>query len=242
MNHEQSILVLGGHGSHLSELAERTRQLGYRTVRAKTPLDAIELADERGFRFGAAVMEAELPSVDLRETLAALRNETTSPNLVFIAAGPAPRAAVRRRLREADVSLALWTPVTDNALRFQLNSAMAKRRPEYLRSETRTPTNLRAGILAAGRRKQARVYSLSGGGAFLETGRPSVAGADITIELPFPAGPIRVVGHVLYTNVPGNLARTSLPTGMAVRFREDEFGTCEEIRRNVDAFSTHYLI
>ncbi|MBW2274582.1 MAG: PilZ domain-containing protein [Deltaproteobacteria bacterium] len=242
MTREQSVLVLGGHGSHLSDLAERTRQMGYRTVRAKTPVDALELAEERGFFYGAALMEPDLPAVDLAETLGALRELSASPVLVFIATGAPAGSEVRRRLRDAGVTVALWEPVSDHALRFQLNSAMAKRRAEYLRSETRIPTNMTAGIVAGGRRKTANVYNLSGGGAFLETGRPSMAGANITIEFPFPAGVVRVVGQVLYTNVPGNLACSSLPTGMAVRFSDDEFGTCDEIRRNVSAFSAHYLV
>jgi hypothetical protein len=216
--------------------------MGFRTVRAKTPVDAIELAEERGFFFGAALMEPELPAVDLAETLAALRERAASPALVFIAAGPPAGAEVRRRLRDGGVTLALWEPVADHALRFQLNQAMAKRRADYLRSEARIPTNLSAGIVTGGRRKQANVYSLSGGGAFLETGRPSMAGASLTVELPFPAGIVRVSGRVLYTNVPGNLACSSLPTGMAVRFNDDDFGTCDEIRRNVSAFSAHYAV
>jgi hypothetical protein len=69
-----------------------------------------------------------------------------------------------------------------------------------------------------------------------------MTGADLTIELPLPTGAIRVAGRVLYTNVPGNLARQSLPTGMAVRFSQDHFGTCEVIRQNVSQFSTHYLV
>jgi hypothetical protein len=242
MKREQSVLVLGEHGSPLSNLAERTRRMGYSTLRAKTPLDAIEISQERRNRFGAALIQPELAAADLREALAALREGSASPDLVFIAAGTAPAPPARRRLRGAGVDLALWDPVGDHALRFQLNSAMTKRRAAYLRGDARSPTELSADVVAAGRRKQARVYSLSGGGAFLETARPSMAGANLTIEIPFPAGAVHVVSEVLYTNVPGNLANSSLPTGMAVRFSEDDLRTCAEIRRNVSSISARYLV
>ena len=48
-----------------------------------------------------------------------------------------------------------------------------------------------------------------------------------------PPETVQVVGRVVYTNVPGNLQRASLPTGMAVRFTEMPPGAERAIRHCV---------
>ena len=57
------------------------------------------------------------------------------------------------------------------------------------------------------REKTARVYTISGSGAFLATRAPSLQGAELTLELPLPAGASQVSGRVIYTNVPGTAQR-----------------------------------
>ena len=220
MRVEQSVLILGEQSASTSALAERTRQLGYRTARAKTPQDAMDLAQERGFRFGAVLVQPDLPVVDLKQAILELRTRARSPELIAIAAGLVPVEEERDRLREAGVALALWEPVGDHALRFQLNRAMAGRRGGHHRGQERVPTECEAGVFVAGREKPASVYSLSRGGSFLDTRRPSQRGARVAVELRLPAGDVTVAAQVVYTNVPGNLQRVQLPTGMAVRFTE----------------------
>jgi len=72
--------------------------------------------------------------------------------------------------------------------------------------------------VSGGREKEALVYSVSPGGAFLATPRPSMRGARVSVQLPLPAGNLSLDGRVLYTNVPGNLQRPDLPVGMGVAF------------------------
>jgi Tfp pilus assembly protein PilZ len=71
----------------------------------------------------------------------------------------------------------------------------------------------------------ARLYSLSTGGAFVATERPALRGSALGLMLELPAGRARLAGRVVMTNVPGNLARRNLPTGMAVRFDSQEADT-----------------
>jgi len=228
MTSQRSVLVLGDHETALASLAERSRGLGYRTVRAKTPDDAVRMARERGFRFAVALLPADLPVPDLGLAIEGLRLGCNAPDLTVIATGEPALEEDRARLRRAGVEHALWEPVGENALRFQLNRALARGRGELLRASERIPTDWVARVWSRGREKDAGVYSLSSGGVFLVTRRPSQKGNEVAVEIPLPGGAVRAGGRVVYTNVPGNLRRHGLPDGMAVRFTEL---TAEDDRR-----------
>jgi len=239
---QRLVLVLGDHATPLSSLAERTRRLGHPVARAKTPLNALELAEERGYRFGTALVEPLLPVVDLERALTKLQDHPSSEGLIFIATGDRPDADGCDHLRRAAVKLALWEPVGNHALRFQLNRALAGGRDERLRANLRVPMEMPVRIWSAGREKQALIYSLSSGGAFLETTRPCLTGADITIELQLPRGTVGIEGRVLYTNVPGNLHSDSLPNGMGVRFREAPTKAHRGIERAVSEQAALFMV
>jgi len=232
---EAVIAVLGDYGPSLSNLSELVRELGHHTVRAKTPLQVIELARNRKLHFSAALLNPLIASTKLSRVLSEVRRRTQSPNLVFLAAGERPRALASARLREAGVELALWDTVSDHDLRFQLNRATSGWAYNQLRGEFRAPTDWTTQVFSNGREKPADIYTFSGSGAFLATPRPSLTGADLTLELPLPSGPVRVSGEVVYTNVPGNRRRSQLPNGMAVQFHDPPPAVANAIRDSVAA-------
>jgi hypothetical protein len=216
---ERPVLIIGQHDPALGDLTERIRELGYRARRIKTAEEALDLAQERGVRARAIVIEADLPALDLGRAIATLRARLADgrPDAVIAAAGqPDPESI--ERLRDANVTLALWGSVGDHTLRFQINRASTEQHLLSLRQDQRVPTEWQAVFHVAGRRKRTAVYSLSGGGAYLATSRPSQRGAELAVALPLPAGAVEVAGRVLYTNVPGNLHDTSLPNGMGIEF------------------------
>lgn len=213
-----SVLALGGHGSQAWALAERASKLGFRVVRSKTPEEAIALRAERGFQFGAVLIDSQFPATDLRNALEAIRSRLESSELAFIATGPCPDDETRARLKDGGVELALWDPIGDHTLRFQLNRALANIHPNFMRGEPRVPTDWRVCVFMGGRQKSADVYSISRGGAFLATPQPSMFGSEIAVEFPLPTGRTTMDARVIYTNVPGNLKSPKLPNGMAVRF------------------------
>jgi len=235
MRDERSVLVLGAHSAHMGSLADRARDLGYQTVRVKTPEEAIDLARERNLVYGVGLIEPEGLAFNLSEALDAVRCHSNSPHMSYIATGTAPQAAERTLLRDAGIERALWTPVEDHALRFQLNAELSAAYEECLRYETRAPIDARAVVHAGDRSKQASVYSLSVGGAFLETPRPSMPGAQVEIAILTAGAELSVTAHVLYTNVPGNLSQICLPLGMAVRFEEMRRSTSDAIRQIVES-------
>ena len=218
MKSKASVLVVGDYNAHMSTLAERVRDLGHSILRLKTLEEAIDVATERKVEFDAALIEVPSLAFNLRDALAAFRERTNSFEMRCIATGCEPEHADREGLREAGIGMALWSPVDDTALRFQLNAALAPAQVELLRSEVRAPFETRATIRAGGRVKVASIYSLSAGGAYLETPRPSMSGAQIDVRFHLPHCEISATGRVLYTNVPGNLTKGMLPMGMAVRF------------------------
>jgi hypothetical protein len=210
--------LLGASAPSLELLRERLVRLGYRAVPAKTPEQAHMLLRISRGAIGAVVLAPDLPVVDLRRTLRFL-SEVASGELWFLAAGPKPDHGDCARLRSAGVTFALFEPLHQNILRFQINRALAG--SSVVRGERRSvraPTNWEIPVFQGSRSKPASVYTVSSTGAFLHTSAPSPRGARIAVELPVPGLRGRLAAHVVMTNVPGNLQHKNLPVGMGVRF------------------------
>lgn len=240
---DRLVLVIGQHNDALADLTERIRGLGYRARRIKTSDEALDLAQERGVRAGAIVIEPELPTLDLARAVATLRGRLADgrPDAV-IAAGARPDEDTIEKLRRAHVTLALWDHVGDHTLRFQLNRAATEEHLLSLRQDRRIPTEWRTLLHVAGRRKPTCVYSLSSGGAYLATPRPSQRGAELAIDLPLPGGTVSVAGRVLYTNVPGNLQQKVLPHGMGIEFVALPAEVRKAIEGEIQASALRHLI
>ena len=242
MKSEQPVLIVGDHNAHINTMAERVRDLGHSTVRMKSLDEAINLALERHINFAVAILEVPSVAFHLRQALESFKDQTNSFDMRCIATGTSPSDADRSALREAGVSLALWSPFEDTALRFQLNSALAPSQIELLRSELRAPFDIPATVCAGSRIKRATLYSLSAAGAYFETPRPSMPGAQIKVAFPLPGGKVSAACQVLYTNVPGNLSKGLLPMGMAVRFSGLGREVGDAIRNSVECRSAELSV
>ncbi|MGH0035459.1 MAG: PilZ domain-containing protein [Myxococcota bacterium] len=191
-----------------------------------TPLLAADLAEaeavlaKAGTPVAAALIDLALVDRNLKGCLKRLRRHAPTTGMTFVAFGAAPERATRKTLRSAGVSLGLWEPIDEGVLRFQINRALNGSREGHGRSSPRVPTFLVARVHGGGRTKDAVVYSLSETGAFLETPRASMDGAQVEIEMNLPGQALRLSGKVVFSNVPGNLQRPNLPLGMGVRFGE----------------------
>lgn len=207
-------------GSHpLVELATRARRVGFRVLRAKTPEEAREALRDGRHAVGALLIPPDLVAPDLRVALDGFRSLVNDRDLTVLVGGPRPPAHERQRLREAGAELALFEPIDDHTLRFQLNRAVAGHAASAAeRRAVRVPTDWPVRVRMGGREKPARVYCVSATGAYLATSRPSFRGSLLYVTLPLPGGAVDLAGRVVMTNVPGNLVRENLPLGMAVQF------------------------
>jgi hypothetical protein len=210
------LLFESGDGAH--SLAERLLAVDVAAVRVTQVEDALRVLEKRDPLITAVLIPTDFSEHDIKEAIRSLRRAGPASGLMFMAYGRTPDAKTRKRLRSAGVTLALWEPFDDGTLRFQLNRAVTGDRDEHGRTEVRVPTYLLARIKSGGRQKDAIVYSLSVGGAFLETPRASMDGAEIEVELRVPGSPVSCRAQVVFANVPGNLQRPNLPLGMGVRF------------------------
>jgi hypothetical protein len=215
-----TILVFASGQDEGDALARRVRDLGFRPAVAKSPDAARSIVEEPRFDVGAALLSTELPVVELGAALDDLRGRANSGRLEFVAIGPRPDAAGVARLQDAGVSLGVWEPYPDAALRFQLNRALDDGTSPRDRETERVPIARRARIVSGRFAKAATIYTLSASGAFIETPRPSPGGARVLLELVLPSCDVVVEGRVVYTNVTGNLRRANLPLGMGVAFHE----------------------
>ncbi len=217
----KDLLVLGANAPEMELLRARLARMGYRAVPAKTPDQARSFLRVAGARVGAVVVPSDLPVVNLRAALIALRSMVPDDDLVFLAGGRDPGAEGRRLLRDAGVMLAVFDPCDAHTLRFQVNRALSgDKRSRGHRRTLRAPTDLPVLIrTATGRAKEGRIYSLSASGAFITVQQPSMTRSSVTLELVVPGGGrVKTSAHVVMTNVPGNVMRRSLPFGMGVQF------------------------
>lgn len=218
----KDLLLLGASAPEMDLLRARIARMGYRVVPAKTPDQAHGLLRVGGTRIGAVIVPSELPTVDLRAALEALRRLVPAHELSWLGAGRDPGSAGRERMRAAGVQLDLFDPIDPHTLRFQVNRALAgPKRIDGRRRTVRAPADWPVTIRSGERRKEGRLYSVSASGAFVAIDQPSVARAEVALDLTLPgASRLAVSGRVAMTNVPGNLARRSLPFGMGVQFEQ----------------------
>jgi hypothetical protein len=218
----RTLLVVDAGGHPLEPVAQRLRLLGIPALRAKTAAEArAALADART-PIGAVLIPPDPPTLDLPRALRVLTRAPGGGVLPLLVCGPRPDPEARARLREAGAALALWDPLDEHTLRFQVNRALALGpAPGLPRRALRVPAHWPVQVRMGARTRSARVYSVSTCGAFLATAGPALRRTLVHVTLPLAdeAGePLRVAGEVMVTNVPGNLRRRNLPLGMGVRF------------------------
>jgi hypothetical protein len=218
--HTPCVLLLGGQDGRPSELTGPIADLGFVPVSCATfeaAEQALEQADEP---IRCAVVPTSLADRGLRRSLKPVRRAGARGGLQLAAFGPEPERSARRLLRAAGVRYALWEPVEEATLRFQLNRLTRAGATHEVRRARRAPSRVPARVYAGGRGRDTLVYSLSESGAFLETPRACMSGAEVEVELLLPDTTVTLAGSVAFANVPGNLQRPNLPLGMGVHFHE----------------------
>lgn len=219
------VLLIEGAGARTDGLGGRIRELGFE-LHVCPDLESAEAALAAGDPpIRCVLVPTGRCDRQWKRAIKALRRTGARTGAELVALGPEPERAERKLLRSAGFRYSLWEPVSDAALRFQLNRLTRVNADDEIRAARRVPTALAARATAGGRSRDASVYSLSESGAFLETRRACMSGARVDVELLLPDRTLRVPGVVAFANVPGNLQRPNLPLGMGVRFDDLESET-----------------
>jgi hypothetical protein len=235
MSSRRTVLVVDAGGHPLEPAAQRLRLLGIPALRAKTGAEArAALLDARA-AVGAVLIPPDPPTMDLKKAVRALSTLPDGTQLALLVCGPCPDAGGRARLREAGATLALWEPLDDHALRFQVNRAFAIDHVQnQARRAERVPASWPVEVRIGARARPAQCYSISARGAFLATAGPALRRTLVHVTLPLPGSELRLAGEVVATNVPGNLRKRNLPIGMGIRF----LGLPREAEQRLLAFTT----
>ncbi len=208
---------------------------GLRVVQATTADEVLRLAALPDYAFQVALVSTGFQLPELEPLVEPLRDRFKLHSLSGIVYGARPAPDVRAYLADLGFMLALWRPFDENALRFQINRALARSpRLGATRRELRVPMDCRATVTSANRAKDALVYSLSQSGAFLATPCPSAKGARVEVDLRLPERSLSLSARVVHTNVPGNLQRPGAPLGMGVRFLDASHYAQHELARVVE--------
>jgi len=219
----------------LRALARRLEGLGWSAARVEAPGGMRALIVDRGGPTRAAVVPvAGADPERMGPAVAALRALAPSRPLRVLGWGPEPDVPARRRLRRAGVELALFEPLADRDLRFQINRALAKGSGPP-RTAQRAPVPWELAARSGLRRIAAPVYTLSAGGVFLATRRPLRPGRRLALELPL--GPLlspRARGRVVLANPAEAPVHPTLPAGMAIRFEALDGPSAAAIDRFVE--------
>jgi hypothetical protein len=209
---------------------------GLRVVQATTADEVQRMAALPDYAFKVALISTAFQLPELEPLVEPLRERFKLHSLSGIVFGPRPTAQLRAYLAELGFMLALWRPFDDNALRFQINRALAGGpRMGPTRRELRVPMDCHARVTSGNRAKDAIIYSLSQSGAFLATPCPSAKGARVEVDLQLPDRPLSLSARVMHTNVPGNLQRPGAPVGMGVRFLDASHHAQHELACVVEA-------
>jgi len=231
----QFILIESPSGC-IESLSLRILSFGIDPIQVADLPAAHQLMSEGRTAIDAILIPTDVEVANLKKVLKKMRKLAPANGVRFVSVGKRPNENERKRLRAAGVTLSLWDPFDDGALRFQLNRALVGDRDEHCREHIRAPTYALATVIQGDRRREAVIYSLSEGGAFLETPRAAMDGAKVQIELRLPTSPepITVKGNVIFTNVPGNLQRPNLPLGMGISFEDVDPETSKAIVHYVE--------
>src|SRR5215468_2325997 len=111
----------------LRRLADRLYDMGYPVTQVEVAGGAFALMVDRGAG-RAAILPSGLAALgdgELERTARALRGLAPSRPMTLLAWGAAPGPTGRTRLRATGVDLALYEPLLDDVLRFQVNRALA---------------------------------------------------------------------------------------------------------------------
>jgi hypothetical protein len=225
----EAVLAIGFAGES-GGIATRLISLGYRPISVNDP----PAAAARRSREPKPVRLALVPSDAsflVPGALWRLARADGPSSLRVLALGPRLDEAGVARLRRAGVHAFCWAPCADRELRFALNRLLYTEHGQS-RLRARAATDLVARVRLGGRDKAGLVYSLSEGGCFVETDRPCMPQAFVSVHLPLPSGGVELPAQVLYTNVPGDFDRTNLPRGMALGF----LGGCAPERTAIGAY------
>ncbi len=229
----QPVILLSTADGPLRELVSRVATLGFLPVCCPTFDSAVMAIEQAEDPVHCALIPSELAERGLKRELKGLRKAGAHKRLHLVAVGIEPDRAGHKLLRAAGIKYALWEPLDASLLRFQLNRLTHASPDDEMRRSRRVPTLLPARATAGGRGRRATVYSLSASGAFLETPRACMTGAQVEVELQLPDSLVTLSATVAYANVPGNLQRPNLPLGMAIRFSEPSADDTKALTRYV---------
>jgi hypothetical protein len=206
----------------MQRLAPRLEALGFQLVDAETADGARALVVSRNRPARAALVPTDFvgrPEVDLPGLFAMLRRLAPNRALTPVACGRAPTLDDRKRLVSAGVALALYEPIDDCGLRFQMNRALAPSGPPS-RAALRAPIDCEVVLSWRLRSRSARVYTVSSRGAFLLTDAPLPPGRRVAVQISVGILQPRARARVVVAHPPEEAAALGLPPGIAVAFED----------------------
>ncbi|MDP6978852.1 MAG: PilZ domain-containing protein [Myxococcota bacterium] len=214
-----TLVLESPRGLETMDLARRLRELGAPMTVLPDFEAAEEVLREEDLDVGAILVPTPYEPDVVGRHLDLLCGLAPKDGLRFISVGESPDKGHRKRLRKVGVKLAMWNPLQEAHLRFQLNRAHSPAPDGFGNRESpRVPTDWGCAVSVGGRTKDAAIFSLAETGAFLATKRAVMNGARVSLQMFLPDGVMDAEADVVYANVPGNLQKPGLPLGMGVQF------------------------
>ena len=238
----RAALVLDDPQATLGNLVLRLLRLGIAVFYSKDHDEAWLLAQEEAQRIHALLFSPGVGADGITNILDCLKTHAASVPRTLVAIGPRPDDDTRERLRSCGVQWALWEPYDESALRSVVSAAMSGGLGENSRREARLPTTLLGRAFLGIHRKDVIVYTISTGGAFLETPTPYLEGCKITIEVALPDDSFVAKANVVYSKDAREAGPAAQPNGMGVEFSKLDPRSEEKLRKFLEEQKDRYSV
>ena len=238
----RAVLVVDDAQAGLGDVVLRLLRLGIDVFYSKDQDEAWLLAQEEARRIYALLFSPGVGAEAIANILHCLKTHAPSAPRTLVAIGERPDDDTRESLRACGAQWALWEPYDESALRSIVSAAISGGVVENSRQEPRLPTTLLGRAFLGIHRKDVIIYTLSSGGAFLETPTPYLPGSSITIEIALPDGSIMAKANVVYSKDAREAGEAARPNGMGVEFSKLDPRSEEKLRKFLEEQTDRFAV
>lgn len=203
------------------------KRMGFDVVPAETAESGLKMV--RVLKPDLVLVDRFMPGTDGTELLRLLKGDPALAGIPVVLVSASEERGLEAEARKYRADDYLSKPITPYALHRVLTRTLG-RQEGPTRRRLRSPYREKVRLHHAGRSMLVPAVSLSEGGIYLRHSDPLPVGSEVTLQLPFSGGELRLSGRVIYQK---DVFRDSLRAepGMAVLFDKVDDGTQERLRR-----------
>jgi hypothetical protein len=241
VDRERMVLIVDGADGALGDAALQLVRLGVDAMYSNDVDEAALLARQERDRLATILVPANATPEWIEDLLSRVARHAGLGARQLAILGPQQDESWCQALKKKGIRWRLWAPFDEHGLRLVALAPMSEGDDE-LRIGLRVPVALDATVLSGDESRQMIVGDLTTLGAYLDTRSPFPVGADLTLEIQAPTGPVEVRARVRWTNQSGEGSCARRHPGMGVEFVDPDRALCHRIQRILDEELKRYSL